>query len=136
MTDQKTGGQAQRELPFRENGTPSHEENGTSPHKEAASDEEDSSRVGQAGPSQQHPPEGSTEPTSSSEEPYVLAVEASPEGGPARHVRHFAVALHELIRPRSEREHEQALRAADAWHRDLLGLLSRWPSGEIGRAHV
>ena len=78
------------------------------------------------------PRESATEPSpeaaSEVDEPFVLACETTLSDGSAGHVRHFAVALDGLVRPRDAEEQKRALRAANAWHRDLLGFLSRWPS--------
>ena len=115
LKDAETAPGAQRELPF-EDGEDSRPDE-TVLRAEGAQ-------------SKAEPPAGATLETSpEADEPFVLALETTLSDGSARHVRHFAFSLHGLIEPRSGQEQQQALRAADAWHRDLLGLLSRWPSG-------
>jgi hypothetical protein len=74
-------------------------------------------------------PEESQEVTGESEEPFVLALETTPKGGRTEHIRHFAVALDGIARPRDIEEQKQAERAAQTWHRDLLGFLSEWTTG-------
>ena len=115
LTGAETAPGAQRELPFEEG--------------EGSRPDETVLRAEGAQSGAEPPADATLETSPDANEPFVLALETTLDDGSTRHVRHFAVALHELIRPRSEQEHEQALRAAEAWHRDLLGLLSRWPSG-------
>jgi len=55
------------------------------------------------------------EKSSEASEPFVLALETTLSDGTAGHVRHFAVALDGLVRPRDAEEQERA---------------------QIGRAHV
>ena len=116
MSDVKASAGTQQELQFRKNG-------------DSERGKEGASADGQTVSAPEAPPESPAELGSSSEEPCVLALENSLEDDPARHVRHFAMDLSGLLRPRSEREQKQALQAAKAWHHDLLGLLSRYPSG-------
>jgi len=115
LTDAETTPGAQRELRFG---------NG-----EDSCPEETALRADGAQSKAEPPADATSEMSPDANEPFVLAPETTLDDGSARHVRHFAVALHELIRPRSERGQQRALRAAEAWHRDLLGLLSRWSSG-------
>ena len=114
-TGTETAPGAQRELPFEDG--------------EDSCPEETALRADGAQSKAEPPADATSEMSPDANEPFVLAPETTLDDGSTRHVRHFAVALHELIRPRSERGQQRALRAAEAWHRDLLGLLSRWPSG-------
>lgn len=66
--------------------------------------------------------------TPETDEPCVLAHETDSADSSVRHIRHFALALQSVVRPRGEEEEERAMQGAWEWHRDLLSFLSLWPS--------
>jgi len=118
-TGTETAPGVQRALQFENEETPGPEESDS--RKETAESESEP-RVDSA-------PETSPEATSEASEPFILPRERALSDGSTRHVRHLAVALDGITCPRDAEEQKRAAEAATAWHHDLLGLLSQWPSG-------
>ena len=124
---ERTAPGAQRELQFEDNGG------------ERLAPEETVARtnVKRGGDSRaEPPPETSPAPDPDAGTPLILGEEAVHGEGPVRHVCRFAMALQRLARPRGKREQKQARRAAETWHRDLLGLLSRLLSGSSAQVRL
>jgi hypothetical protein len=107
-------------------------ENEETPGREASDCREETPESGSE-PRAPSAPETSPEATPETSEPFVLAREKVLSDGSTAHVRHFAVALDGMTRPRDAEEQERASEAATAWHHDFLGLLSQWPSGVVFR---
>ena len=109
----------QRALQFEDEETPGPEQSGS---QEQTAESGSEPRVDSA-------PETSPEGTPEVSEPFVLTRERALSDGSTGHVRHFAVALDGMTRPRDAEEQGRAAEAATTWHHDLLGLSSQWPSG-------
>lgn len=124
---ERTAPGAQRELQFEDNGG------------ERLAPEETVARtnVKRGGDSRaEPPPETSPAPDPDAETPLILGEEVVPDEEPVWHACRFAMALQRLARSCGDREQKQARRAAETWHRDLLGLLSRLLSGSSAQVRL